>query len=98
MGNDGFEGGPTRFYTENQRHYQPAQPENQIYELRPEKGSCIVFNHNITHDGGELESETKYILRTEVMYKHLSELGGQVADDSDSDFETEGQPIIDVLL
>merc|ERR1712070_892493 len=37
---------------------------------KPERGSCLVFNHEITHDGSELVSGNKYILRTEVMYQH----------------------------
>jgi hypothetical protein len=99
--NDGFEGGPTNFYSENQRHYFPGHPENVIYALRPEKGSCLVFNHNLTHDGGELKTGFKYILRTEVMYQHVSTMrSGHVhlPDDSDSDFEHQGQPIIDDLF
>jgi len=68
--NDDFEGGPTSFYNEDQGHYSPGRYDNVIYELRPEKGSCLVFNHQITHDGGEVLSGRKYILRTEVMYQH----------------------------
>merc|ERR1712187_610925 len=70
--NDGFTGGPTNFYSERQPHYKPGVPEYVIHSLRPEKGSCLVFNHFITHDGGGLAAGNKYILRTEVMYRHAT--------------------------
>lgn len=89
--NDGFEGGPTNFYNETQPHYKPGVPENLIHSLRPEAGSCLVFNHHIVHDGGQLVTGNKYILRTEVMYKHVSRFRdvfkSDLADGSDSDFE-----------
>jgi len=89
--NDGFEGGPTNFYQETQPHYKPGVPEKVIYSLRPEEGSCLVFNHHIVHDGGQLVAGNKYILRTEVMYKHVSRFRdvptSDLADISDSDFE-----------
>merc|ERR1712032_1491317 len=62
--NDGFEGGPTNFYDESQPHYKTGVPEKVIHSLRPERGSCLVFNHHIVHDGGELCTGNKYILRT----------------------------------
>merc|ERR1711862_385778 len=100
--NEGFEGGPTNFYNEGQRHYTPGHPENIVYALRPEKGSCLVFNHHTTHDGGELKAGTKYILRTEVMYQHVSNLPSRIVDvsdsDTDSDFQTDGQPMFDDAL
>jgi len=71
--NDGFEGGCTRFYSDKQTRYCPGQPEHQIHTLRPTRGSCVVFNHCITHDGEKLREGTKYILRTEVMFQHTSE-------------------------
>jgi len=70
--NDGFDGGCTRFYSDKQAHYRPGQPEHQIHCLTPIRGSCVVFNHHITHDGEELLGGKKYILRTEVMFQHVS--------------------------
>jgi len=76
--NDDFEGGPTNFYDESQPHYAKAEPEKVIFSYRPERGSCLVFNHDITHDGGELRIGRKYIFRTEVLYEHRH------LDDSDA--------------
>lgn len=75
--NDEFDGGPTNFYDESQPHYAKADPEKVILSYQPERGSCLVFNHDITHDGGELRAGQKYILRTEVLYEH------DYLDDSD---------------
>eukprot|EP00931_Biecheleriopsis_adriatica_P021528 TRINITY_DN1405_c0_g1_i1.p1 TRINITY_DN1405_c0_g1~~TRINITY_DN1405_c0_g1_i1.p1 ORF type:complete len:350 (+),score=57.71 TRINITY_DN1405_c0_g1_i1:53-1102(+) len=87
--NDDFVGGPTNFYSEKQRHYRRPSPENLIRSLRVEKGSCLVFNHCICHDGGELLAGSKYILRTEVMYEKESAFLGHDGEQSDSDFETD---------
>jgi len=76
--NDDFDGGPTNFYDESQPHCAGADPEKVILSYQPERGSCLVFNHDITHDGGELRIGQKYILRTEVLYEH------RYLDDSDA--------------
>jgi hypothetical protein len=67
--NDDFDGGSTNFYKPSQKHYVDPDPSKVMKELRPQRGSCLVFNHCITHDGGILKGGTKYILRTEVMYR-----------------------------
>lgn len=74
--NDDFEGGPTVFYKESQKHYKPPDPAKILHELRPERGSCLVFNSCLTHDGGLLKAGRKYLLRSEVMYR-------RVVDDDD---------------
>jgi hypothetical protein len=68
--NDDFDGGPTNFYDESQPLFAKADPEKVILSYQPERGSCLVFNHDITHDGGELRDGKKYIIRTEVLYEH----------------------------
>lgn len=68
--NDGFEGGATNFYHESQPHYSTPRRRKLLYTFIPQVGDCLVFNHHICHDGGRLASGRKYLLRTEVMYKH----------------------------
>merc|ERR1719384_173052 len=101
--NNEFEGGDTRFYSDNQSRYRPGLPENLVHTLRPVKGSCLVFNHRIVHDGEELLGGLKYILRTEVMYRHRSAFSDRSNDSerddvADSDFDCEGQEIDESLL
>ncbi|MES2513133.1 MAG: 2OG-Fe(II) oxygenase [Bacteroidota bacterium] len=52
--NDDFEGGSTTF---------------QNSEVKPKKGTALVFYHGMKHAGEEIQSGTKYVLRTDVMYK-----------------------------
>ena len=70
--NDEFEGGTTRFFTEKQRHYSSVIDASSIaFEIRPRRGSCLVFNHALTHDGSDVVSGEKWILRSEVMYRRV---------------------------
>jgi prolyl 4-hydroxylase len=52
--NDGFEGGATRF---------------EGFEVQPETGMAIVFYHPLLHEGGEIIRGTKYVMRSDVMYR-----------------------------
>jgi len=52
--NDDFEGGHTSF---------------QYHDVKPKKGTALVFYHGMKHTGEELLAGTKYVLRTDVMYK-----------------------------
>lgn len=53
--NDGFEGGDTEFKTEF---------------VKPQAGMALVFPHKIAHQGAPMISGSKYVLRTDVMYKN----------------------------
>lgn len=54
--NDGFEGGATEFRTEF---------------VQPKAGRALVFPHRAAHQGTEILSGTKYVLRTDVMYVRI---------------------------
>lgn len=60
--NDNFTGGQTKFYFDNF--------ENQTLIVKPEKGSALIFYHTIKHEGLPVHIGEKYILRSDVMYKH----------------------------
>ncbi|WP_405205759.1 prolyl hydroxylase family protein [Aquimarina sp. LLG6339-5] len=53
--NDDFEGGETSF-------------ENGI-TISPELGDALLFHHPLRHEGKPIISGTKYVLRTDIMYK-----------------------------
>lgn len=55
--NDGYEGGETKFDTD------------QRYIVRPESGKALVFFHKQLHEGAPIIAGTKYVLRTDVMYQ-----------------------------
>lgn len=55
--NDSFEGGYTTF------HLDPVE------SYRPPIGTALMFQHPILHEGTAVTSGTKYILRTDLMYR-----------------------------
>lgn len=52
--NDDFEGGKTWF---------------SDFEIEPKKGTALIFNHDLLHEGMKIISGTKYVFRTDIMYK-----------------------------
>ena len=74
--NDVVDGGRTNFFTEAQTHYKRPNPARLRHSFRPRAGSCLVFNHAITHDGSDVVSGEKWILRSEVMYQRLEPAEG----------------------
>ena len=55
--NEGFEGGATAFL---------VRPEVKI---TPKRGMALLFQHPIVHEGQEVIRGTKYVLRTDLMYR-----------------------------
>lgn len=52
--NDDFKGGETTF--------------NDL-SIKPIQGSALIFLHQLEHSGSEVNEGTKYVLRTDIMYK-----------------------------
>lgn len=69
--NDQMEGGETRFYT----NLATALESGPYLTVRPELGAALVFLHPIWHEGADVRSGRKYVLRTDVMFR-----GPPVAD------------------
>mmetsp|Transcript_57075 Transcript_57075/g.144889 ORF Transcript_57075/g.144889 Transcript_57075/m.144889 type:complete len:465 (-) Transcript_57075:234-1628(-) len=63
--NDGFGGGSTRFYFNDH--------DSADFTVDPEAGTCLLFRqppgHSYVHDGEEVRSGLKYLLRSDVMYQ-----------------------------
>jgi hypothetical protein len=53
--NEGFGGGTTRFHDFD-------------IDVRPRTGHALLFQHRLLHEGCEVASGTKYVLRSDVMY------------------------------
>lgn len=53
--NDDFRGGETEF--------------RNLFVVKPEKGKALIFRHRLRHEGKEIISGVKYVLRTDIMYK-----------------------------
>jgi len=54
--NDGFGGGKTRFHDFD-------------VDVVPRTGSALLFQHRLLHEGCEVTSGVKYVLRSDVMYR-----------------------------
>jgi hypothetical protein len=53
--NDTFSGGETGFSSE--------------FEVQPKTGMALIFDHKVRHEGKALEVGTKYVLRTDIMFR-----------------------------
>lgn len=60
--NDDFEGGSTDF-----------EVGDELTRVAPERGMVLLFDHRIRHQGAPVVSGRKYVLRTDVMYRFLSD-------------------------
>jgi hypothetical protein len=55
------DGGCTRFLDPNNREI--------IFPCQPQTGKALVFLHNEYHDGDALRTGSKYLMRTDLMYR-----------------------------
>ena len=58
--NDGYEGGNTKFYHDDDRLKA---------NIVPRQGMALIFDHLQLHEGAPVVSGRKYVLRTDVMYR-----------------------------
>lgn len=61
--NDDFEGGETRFF--------PFHLDEPV-TVKPQAGTALLFLHRQLHEGAAVLSGRKYVLRTDVMYRHAN--------------------------
>ncbi|OWF40651.1 uncharacterized protein LOC110463519 [Mizuhopecten yessoensis] len=77
--NGDFTGGSTNFVDDSQTLHMDetgkycAEDKNILCRIQPEAGMAIIFNHHRLHEGQTLGDNKKYILRTDIMYKKVSE-------------------------
>lgn len=57
--NDDYEGGATAFH-------------DFIVKVRPRRGTALLFQHLLLHEGCVVTSGTKYAMRSDVMYRAIS--------------------------
>ncbi|GAA4781050.1 2OG-Fe(II) oxygenase [Lysobacter hankyongensis] len=82
-----FEGGATRFFAHGpQGDADGANP--LLLSLRPPRGSLIVFDHALWHDGAEVLSGVKHVLRSDLMFAS-HDTGIDVADEIGTDIEND---------
>lgn len=57
--NDDFTGGATRFH--------PLQEE--AITVTPQRGTALIFMHDRAHEGTVVTAGSKYVMRTDIMYR-----------------------------
>eukprot|EP01038_Epipyxis_sp_PR26KG_P010029 gene10029-13485_t len=73
--NDDYEGGTTNFSESHNLYIDPdrniyCSPEDKIYsKVKAYCGDCLIFDHKILHEGEQVRSGCKYIMRTEIIYE-----------------------------
>jgi prolyl 4-hydroxylase len=70
--NDDVKHGSTRILDRKVVASSEGVKYRELFEVKPETGSVLVFSHNIFHEGEEVESGVKYVLRSDVFYTPLS--------------------------
>ncbi|AGF85712.1 hypothetical protein QJ854_gp070 [Moumouvirus goulette] len=77
--NDDFIGGDTTFIkSKNERKIGDIVNEElfggfeEIFDNKIKQGSAIIFNHDIIHCGKPIISGTKYIIRSDLVFKRIS--------------------------
>jgi WD40 repeat protein len=68
---EAFSGGDTEFFADGPRATPDGadQPE-VVARVRPKIGTLILFDHRIWHAGAKVVCGTKYILRSDVLYRN----------------------------
>jgi hypothetical protein len=61
-----FDGGDTLFFVDG-----PGRAGNPAARIRPQRGSLILFNHDIWHAGEIVTRGSKHILRSDVLYRRI---------------------------
>jgi len=58
--NDNFEGGELKLL---------GQADAAPYVFKPRAGSAVLFPHDLLHEAGAVKAGTKYVARTEIMFR-----------------------------
>jgi predicted 2-oxoglutarate/Fe(II)-dependent dioxygenase YbiX len=65
--NDGFLGGETVF---NLKRHGVVRDTDPVLRVFPTAGTALVFRHDVLHTGAMVLDGVKYVIRTDVMYRH----------------------------
>ncbi|SME99843.1 2OG-Fe(II) oxygenase [Pseudobacteriovorax antillogorgiicola] len=63
--NDDFDQGETVFY--NERFFSGERRAD--HTVPPRQGTCLIFKHDLWHEGRTPDQNPKYVLRTDILYK-----------------------------
>lgn len=75
---DEFSGGKTRFYRERRID------SGEFLQVVPRRGTLVAFDHSLWHDGESVRDGTKWVMRSDVMYRRVdAESGSDSAEAED---------------
>ena len=78
--NDDYVGGATNFVAEHELYFDTAKniyrsPASAVVaSVKGRRGDALVFDHKLLHEGGILESGTKCIIQSELMYRRVDRM------------------------
>ena len=64
-----FRGGATRFFSNNNDANEPT------LMVEPKAGMALLFDHSLWHDGAQILEGTKYVLRSDLIYRRVDKIG-----------------------
>lgn len=73
--NDDYEGGETSFADDHDMHFDPnrgiyCSPNDKVFtQLKARAGDLLIFDHKLLHEGKQVLSGGKYIMRSDVMFE-----------------------------
>lgn len=65
--NEGFLGGETVF---NLKGWGSVRDSDPVLRVFPTAGTALLFRHDVLHTGAMVLNGVKYVVRTDVMYRH----------------------------
>lgn len=63
--NDDFTGGSVKFL-------RSKEDPTAVYTYTPKKGDALIFNHDVYHEGEEVANNSKYIMRSCIMFRYIT--------------------------
>ena len=77
--NDDFDGGETLFVKPNTERKigqivleELSEGYKILYKIKPQKNTAVLFNHNVIHSGMPVLNNTKYIIKTDIIFENIN--------------------------
>jgi hypothetical protein len=96
-GSEAYQGGETYFQSSDEQSPPPGHAAQHVpgvlsATVVPRRGTALVFNHDVLHQGVAVTQGMKYILRTDLMFRLIGPSFRTMAPTSDPRFLDTGRP------
>lgn len=51
--------------------FQQQNEERYIQKIVPERGTAIIFNHDVLHSGRAVKKGDKFVVKTEIIFQRM---------------------------